>query len=477
MMTNVSGGSDGRSVVKSNTHIPYSPLRSRREVLAGLSSLVLATTLGCGRGYRTTTPPLTTTSKLPALFDHRITRWGQDPWSRGSYSYLGPGASSATRRMLARPIDNRLFFAGEATDTEHPATVHGALASGQRAAIEIQEAGKPGPIVVIGAGVAGLGAARDLTAAGREVVVLESRQRIGGRVWSDTVGGAPVDLGGSWLHGLRDNPLTDLAASLDIDLIRTDYEDAVLFDADGRLVDWSNLAHLYDLVEDMLSSSRSTKSMATAVDELRRQVEVEDRRHLEYVLASEIDHWFAAGPEDLAFSGVHEGGWSRGGDAIPATSYRPIIEHLAAGLDIRLGHPVSEVVRTESGIRVTTEEAEFRGGAVVITVPLGVLQAGTIRFDPALPTVKSTAIQTLGMGTMDKVVLHFEEPFWDPDVDLIAYASSEPGRFIEWYNAIPWTGHPILVGFNAGRPAVEVESWSDERILTASLDVLGRLRW
>jgi len=217
--------------------------------------------------------------------------------------------------------------------------------------------------------------------------------------------------------------------------------------------------------------------MATAVDELRRQVEVEDRRHLEYVLASEIDHWFAAGPEDLAFSGVHEGGWSRGGDAIPATSYRPIIEHLAAGLDIRLGHPVSEVVRTESGIRVTTEEAEFRGGAVVITVPLGVLQAGTIRFDPALPTVKSTAIQTLGMGTMDKVVLHFEEPFWDPDVDLIAYASSEPGRFIEWYNAIPWTGHPILVGFNAGRPAVEVGSWSDDRILTASLDVLGRLRW
>ena len=85
--------------------------------------------------------------------------------------------------MLARPIDDRLFFAGEATDIEHPATVHGALASGQRAAAEIQATGNPGPIVVVGAGVAGLGAARDLTAAGREVVVVESRQRIGGRVW------------------------------------------------------------------------------------------------------------------------------------------------------------------------------------------------------------------------------------------------------------------------------------------------------
>ena len=379
--------------------------------------------------------------------------------------------------MLARPIDGRLFFAGEATDTEHPATVHGALASGQRAAAEIQAAGMTGPIVVVGAGVAGLGAARDLTAVGREVVVVESRQRIGGRVWSDTVGGAPVDLGGSWLHGLRDNPLADLAASLDIDLVRTDYENAALFDADGKSVEWSHLDHLYDLVEAMLSSSRSTRSMATAVGEVRARAEDEDRRRLEYVLASEIDHWFAAGPEDLAFSGVHEGGWSRGGDAVPATSYRPIIEHLATGLDVRLGHPVSKVIRTEEGVRITTEETEFRGGVVLVTVPLGVLQAGTIRFDPALPTVKSTAIQTLGMGTMDKVVLHFEEPFWDPDVDLIAYASAEPGRFIEWYNAIPWTGYPILVGFNAGRPAIEVESWSDERILTASLDVLGRLRW
>ena len=446
-------------------------------MLAGLSSLFLTASLGCGRGDRTTYPPLPATTRLPAVVDHRITRWGQDPWSRGAYSFLGPGASSATRRMLARPIDGRLFFAGEATDTEHPATVHGALASGQRAAAEIQATSKPGPVVVVGAGVAGLGAARDLTTVGREVVVVESRQRIGGRVWSDTVGGVTVDLGGSWLHGLRDNPLADLAASLDIDLVRTDYEDAMLFDADGRPVQWSHLDHLYDLVEDMLSSSRSTRSMAAAVGEVRRRVEGEDRKRLEYVLASEIDHWFAAGPEDLAFSGVHEGGWSRGGDAVPTTSYRPIIEHLATGLDVRLGHPVSEVIRTEGGVRVTTEGAEFQGGVVLVTVPLGVLQAGTIRFDPGLPTVKSTAIHTLGMGTMDKVVIHFEEPFWAPDVDLIAYASAEPGRFIEWYNAIPWTGHPILVGFNAGRPAIELGSWSDERILPASLDVLGRLRW
>ena len=452
-------------------------MRSRREVLSWLSLLALATTLGCGSGERTTAPKLSTSSRLPAVTDHKITRWSQDPWARGSYSYLGPGASSDTRRALARQIDGRLFFAGEATDTEHPATVHGALASGQRAAAEILRGNSSDPVLVIGAGVAGLGAARDLVAVGREVVVIESRQRIGGRVWSHTVGGVQVDLGGAWLHGLRDNPVADLAASLNIALVPTNYEDAVLFNTDGELVDWSRLNHLYDLVKDMVSSSRSTESMGTAIAEMRRRVEAKDQRLLEYVVASEIDHTFAAGPEDLAFSGVHEGGWSRGGDAVPATSYRPIIDHLAAGLDIRLGHPVSEVIRTKEGVRIITEKTEFHGGAAILTVPLGVLQAETIRFDPRLPTVKSTAIRTLGMGAMEKVVLHFEAPFWDPNVDLIGYVSAEPGRFIEWYNAIPWTGRPILVGFNAGRSTADIGSWTDERILSASLDVLGSLHW
>ena len=144
--------------------------------------------------------PTSVRSTLPDLVDWRITRWRADPWARGAYSYLAPGASSTTRRTLAQPVDDRIFFAGEATDLDHPATVHGALASGRRAAAEVLGTAPPGPIVVVGAGVAGLGAARDLVAAGRPVVVLEARDRIGGRVWSVDMGDAVVDLGGSWLH-------------------------------------------------------------------------------------------------------------------------------------------------------------------------------------------------------------------------------------------------------------------------------------
>ena len=450
----------------------------RRDFLAGLTASALGLA-ACGSSVPTGMASGATSvrSALPDLVDWRITRWRADPWARGAYSYLAPGTSSTTRRTLAQPVDARIFFAGEATDLDHPATVHGALASGLRAAAEVLATAPPGPVVVVGAGVAGLGAARDLVAAGRPVVVLEARDRIGGRVWSVDMGDAVVDLGGSWLHGLRDNPLTRITESLGIELVPTDYEDALLFDSNGAPVPWVRLGDQYEAVEELLDGSRSTRSMAPAVEQLRSNFSGDNRRFLEYVLASEIDHWFAAGPEDLAFAGVHEGSWSRGGDAVPRTSYRPIIDWLATDLDVRSEQPVRKIQLSPQGVTVTSEQDEHRGGAVVVTVPLGVLQAGTIQFQPALPTPKSAAINSLGMGVMDKVVLCFDEAFWDPEVDLFSHASDPPGHFIEWYNAVPWTGRPVLVGFNAGRPADEIETWSDDETLATALDVLGRIRW
>ena len=450
----------------------------RRDFLAGLTASALGLA-ACGSSVPTGMASGATSvlSALPDLVDWRITRWRADPWARGAYSYLAPGTSSTTRRTLAQPVDARIFFAGEATDLDHPATVHGALASGLRAAAEVLATAPPGPVVVVGAGVAGLGAARDLVAAGRPVVVLEARDRIGGRVWSVEMGDTVVDLGGSWLHGLRDNPLTRITESLGIELVQTDYEDALLFDSNGAPVPWVRLGDQYEAVEELLDGSRSTRSMAPAVEQLRSNFSGDDRRFLEYVLASEIDHWFAAGPEDLAFSGVHEGSWSRGGDAVPRTSYRPIIDWLATDLDVRSEQPVRKIQLSPQGVTVTSDQDEHRGGAVVVTVPLGVLQAGTIHFQPALPTPKSAAIKSLGMGVMDKVVLRFDEAFWDSEVDLFSHASDPPGHFIEWYNAVPWTGQPVLVGFNAGRPADEIETWSDAETLSAALDVLGRIQW
>ena len=100
-------------------------------------------------------------------------------------------------------------------------------------------------ILVVGAGMAGLSAARILHDAGYVVTLLEGRDRIGGRVWTSRKwADAPMDLGGSWIHGVRGNPLTALADEIDAPRLPTDYDSAVLYDADGRLLgdrDWVTL--------------------------------------------------------------------------------------------------------------------------------------------------------------------------------------------------------------------------------------------
>ncbi|HJQ56042.1 MAG TPA: FAD-dependent oxidoreductase, partial [Vineibacter sp.] len=90
-------------------------------------------------------------------------------------------------------------------------------------------------VLVIGAGMAGLVAARLLADSGCAVTVLEARSRIGGRVWTDDSLGVPIDLGGSWIHGADDNPLTDWCAALGVELVETSNERR-LIERDGTVL-------------------------------------------------------------------------------------------------------------------------------------------------------------------------------------------------------------------------------------------------
>lgn len=212
---------------------------SRRDFLALSGALGLVSACGGSSGSLSsavTSAPSFGVANVPDPIGSLVTRWRADPFAQGSYSFLAKGSEPRDRDVLAAPDNGRLFFAGEATDPDFPATVHGAVLSGQRAAEEILDS-DAASVIIVGAGAAGLAAASMMAESGIDVRVLEARERIGGRVWTDTSLGVPLDLGASWIHGTSGNPLSALADSINAPRSTTNYENHLVRDARGNVVE------------------------------------------------------------------------------------------------------------------------------------------------------------------------------------------------------------------------------------------------
>lgn len=329
-------------------------------------------------------------------------------------------------------------------------------------------------VVVVGAGVAGLAAARELRRRGfGDVVVLEARDRIGGRVWTDWIGGSiPVDLGASWIHGVEGNPIAAIAGEHGIGLSPTDYDSDVVHGhgggapslTDELLKGFWTLAH-----RNPGADLRSLYERYVAAAELNAA----QRRHLDYLLNVEIEHEFGADIGELSFRSIDGGEEFPGHDAVFPGGYGQIVDALASGLDIRCGNAVTAIDYGGSSVVLTTDEgANFEADKVVITVPLGVLKAGVISFWPELPGRHRRAMERLGMGTLNKTCVLFDEVFWNEDVEFIRYLGPRRGEWAETLNLHPSAGQPVLMMFNAGAYGVEVERLSDEETVGRALAAL-----
>ncbi|NQV06992.1 FAD-dependent oxidoreductase [bacterium] len=422
-------------------------------------------------------PAPTTGSGLPAPTDALLTHWSQDPYALGSYSYLAAGATPRDRTRLKAPIDQTVFFAGEATSRDYPATAHGAILSGIAAADSVRSSLDSGTVLVIGAGLAGLAAASALTAAGYETAVLEARSRVGGRVHSAQLAGSVIDLGASWIHGRRGNPLSALADTVEAARVPTDYDSISIYGPDGSPLDRASLRALEDLAEevedDLSDAGGDTGPMADRLIDLG--YEPSDPLH-RYLAGSTLEHEFAADVTDLAAAAFYEGEEFSGRDELFPDGMAAITGHLASGLDIRVGQVVEAVTYQPRDVRLTlTGGAEERGSAAIVTLPLGVLKSDAVRWNPVLPAEKLGAISRLGMGTLSKAVLAFDEVFWDEDVDLIGYAGPTSGEWAEWLNLAPVVGAPVLVGFNAGSVGRRMEATPDEAVVASAMATLSTI--
>ena len=336
-------------------------------------------------------------------------------------------------------------------------------------------------VIVIGAGIAGLSAARELQNNGYEVVMLEARERIGGRIWTSTKwDDMPLDLGASWIHGINDNPLTLLADEIGAQRVVTSYDLTKVYNTSGELLTASEESYLEELTERVINritseqdadNDTSVRSVAEKINDSSPQ----SKRFINFILSGQFEHEYSGSANDLSTYWFDDDKEFGGDDVLFVDGFMQITEFLARDIQIKLGQVVKEIQRFGTSVKVISQNSEFSADHVIVTVPLGVLKSKKIIFSPELPQTKIDAINKLGMGVLNKCYLRFSESFWPTDIDWIEYIPEKHGEWTEWVSFKRVSNLPVLLGFNAADRGIEIEVFSDEQIVDSAMKTLRNI--
>ncbi len=299
-------------------------------------------------------------------------------------------------------------------------------------------------VVVIGAGAAGIGAGRGLSQLGIPYMILEAKQRVGGRAYSDSSNiGALWDHGCHWFHSADINVLRGMADRLGHGYVSQASRAFHHSYLNGR---WCKEdieeAFVWKMLDRIAEAGRSGPDVSAA--------SLLDASHPKHMLAR---HWcelmYSQEPEDIS---VADAGANRdtGLDLGVRDGYGALIARLAVGLPILLNTAASLVRVTASGVEVETSAGTLAANTCIVAVPLRILETGRLRFEPGLTSSIAEAVAHIPMGYYEKIALSFSRKVFDiPHADVCDVADgSTPVNF-----ELHPHGRPIAVGHVAGNPA------------------------
>ena len=361
-------------------------------------------------------------------------------------------------------------------------------------------------VIVVGAGLAGLVAARDLVRAGVAVTVLEARDRVGGRTLSTTLDGQTIDLGGQWI-GDKHARLRRLASELGVEsFAQHSRGKKVLARTDGTLTTFSGflpkigLLGLVDLGLAIMKLERLARKVSledpratpnagaldaqTVADWLERRVRTRAARDMLGIATQMI---FAAEPRDLSLlffllyarssdglqrlaeieHGAQERRFTTGAQSICHRLAEPL------GTRVRLEHAVRAIEQSASGAIVHTSHGPLQTRRVILALPPAMLQK--IDFTPSLPAERARLHAGMPMGSVIKCIASYDRPFWR-EAGYSGEAISTTGAVRATFDDCSPSGdHAALVAFVVGDPAKQLSRVPEAERRQQILGELARL--
>jgi monoamine oxidase len=299
--------------------------------------------------------------------------------------------------------------------------------------------------IIVGAGAAGIAAGERLQAAGQRILLLEARDRIGGRVWSDdTFADFPVELGAEFIHGERAVTHGWVAAAGFTTLDAPRYPKLRWGDGGPALLDADLPPNTRQLLAQIWAAYRALPAHAAQLattdcslaDYLRGQGFPADALTVADVLLAQT---CCASIETLSCADlVREMAADHAGSVefYIAEGYGALLAWQSRDLPIRLNTPVQAICWDDGGVIVVTADATFQACRCILTVPVSLLQRGIIHFDPPLSQRKAQAIATFRTEAATKLIYRFTHQFWGDELVFLAHR----GLAARWWT--PGYGRP-----------------------------------